>query len=175
MPFTNFQLPHFLQYILLFVFGIIAYEQKWLDMITPKMGRNWFIFVQLLIFIVFPVLFIFGGAPENGPEEFMGGLNWKCCSYAIWEQLVGIGIIVALFGIFKSRVNLQGLLAKKLSASAYGVYVFHAPLIVLISALFLDFNIPQIWKFIVLAPLALITCFAFGFLVKKTPLARDIF
>ena len=139
------------------------------------MGWNWFVFVQLLIFILFPTLFILGGAVENGSEEFVGGFNWKNLAYSIWEQLVGMGMIVALFGIFKSKINVQGSLSKKLSTSAYGVYVFHPPLIVLISALFLDFKIPQIWKFVLLAPIALIICFAFGYLVKKMPLGKDVF
>ena len=175
MPFTNFQFPHFLQYIFLFAFGIVAYQQKWLDNITEKMGRQWFLFVQLLIFIGFPALFIFGGAADNGTGEFMGGLNWKSFSYALWEQLVGIGMIIALFGLFRSRLNHQGTMAKKLSASAYGVYVFHPPLISVVSVLFLNLNLPQIWKFIVLAPVALAVCFAVAYINKKIPIAKTIF
>ena len=175
MPFTNFQFPHFLQYIFLFAFGTIAYKQKWLDHITPKMGRNWFIFVQLLIFVGFPIIFIAGGALEGDTEPFMGGLGWRNLAYAIWEQLVGIGMIVALFGIFKGWFNTQGAFAKKLSASAYGVYVFHPPLITLISILFLGFNVPQFWKFVLLAPLALLLCFGVGYLVKRLPGAREVF
>ncbi len=175
MPITGFQFPHFLQYIFLFGFGTVAYQQNWLEQITPKMGWNWFIFVQTLVFIGFPALFILGGALENGTDEFVGGLNWKSFSYALWEQLVGFGMIVALFGIFKSRVNTQGSRAKKLSASAYGVYVFHPPLIMLVSTVFLGFAIPQFWKFVVLAPIALIVCFAVGYMVKKMPLLKDVF
>lgn len=175
MPFTDFQLPFFLQYIFLFALGIIAYQQKWLDSITPRMGWRWFIFVQVLILIVFPVLFTLGGAAEAGVEPFMGGFNWKCFAYAIWEQLVGIGMIVALFGIFKSRFNKQGSVAKKLSTSAYAVYVFHTPILLLISAIFLDFSIPQILKFVVLAPIALLVCFAVGYLIKNLPLAKKVF
>ncbi|MBX2876506.1 MAG: acyltransferase family protein, partial [Saprospiraceae bacterium] len=175
MPFTNFQLPHFLQYIFLFAFGLVAYENQWLDTITPIMGWRWFVAVQLLILVGFPLIFVLGGAAELGPEAFMGGFGWRNLVYALWEQVVGIGMIVALLGIFKSRFNTQGILAKRLSASAYGVYVFHAPLIVLLSAIFLSFNIPQIWKFVVLSPVALLLCFGFAFLLKKLPMARKVF
>ena len=175
MPLTSFQLPHFLQYIILFALGAVAYEQKWLEHISVKMGWRWFAWVQSLVFVGFPVLFILGGAAENGHEEFMGGLGWRNFSYAIWEQLVGIGMIVALFGIFKSKLNAQGTVAKKLSASAYSVYVFHAPIIVWVSFVFLDFDIPQIWKFVVLAPVALLVCFACGYLIKNLPGFKNIF
>lgn len=175
MPFTSFQFPHFLQYILLFIAGIIAYENNWMDAINSKMGWNWFIFVQVMIFVSFPIVFIAGGAMEGNIEPFMGRGAWQSFAYAMWEQFVGIGLILALFGIFKSRLNRQNSLAKKLSASAYGVYVFHAPLLVLVSAVFLDFQIPQFFKFIVLAPVALILCFTVGYLVKKAPITRKIF
>ncbi len=175
MNFTAFQLPHFLQYISLFIFGIVAYKENWIFKISSKMGWAWFSFVQALILVVFPVIFIMGGMLEDGIELFMGGNHWQALAYALWEQLVGFGMVIALLGIFQSKVNQQGSLAKKLSSSAYSVFVFHTPLLVLISAIFLNFEIVQIWKFIVLAPVALIVCFAMGYLIKRLPGARKIF
>lgn len=175
MYFTNFQLPHFLQYIVLYGAGILAYQNNWLDSINLKMGWRWFIFVQVLIFIVFPLLFFLGGAADGKVGAFLGGMTWQNLAYAIWEQLIGFGMIVGLFGIFKGRWNFQNSFTKKLSASAYGVYVFHTPILVLISATFLDFQINQFLKFIILAPICLTLCFGFGFLLKKLPVIRNIF
>jgi vacuolar-type H+-ATPase subunit I/STV1 len=174
MPFTEFQFPHFVQYILLFGLGTIAHKMKWLDTIDQKIGKKWFIIVNMFIFLGFPILFILGGAHINGPDAFMGGFNWKCFSYAIWEQIVGLGMIVALFGIFKGTFNSQGSIAKKLSASAYAVYVFHTPIIVELAFVFLDFNIPQFWKFVVLSPIALVSCFLFAYISKQIPVVKDI-
>jgi peptidoglycan/LPS O-acetylase OafA/YrhL len=175
MPFMEFQLPHFLQYIFLFAFGIVAYQHNWLDEIKPGKGWRWFIFVQILIFVGFPIIFILGGAIENGVEPFMGGMNWKSFSYAIWEQLVGFSLIMALFGIFKFRFNNQGKAAKRLSAGAYAVYVLHTPILIAMSALALGLEIPQFWKFVVLAPVALLVCFSVANLVKRIPVIKDIF
>ena len=100
---------------------------------------------------------------------------WKNLAYSIWEQIVGFGMIVALFGIFKGRLNGQSPFAKKLSASAYAVYVFHTPVLIGISILFLGLNIPQPAKLLVLAPITLIACYLIGYIVKSTPIARDIF
>jgi peptidoglycan/LPS O-acetylase OafA/YrhL len=175
MPFTQFQLPHFLQYIFLFGFGIVAHRHQWLDAISSRHGWRWFLFVQVLIFAGFPILFVLGGAIENGVELFMGGLTWQSFAYAIWEQLVGFGLIMGLLGIFKSKFNTQGNLAKIASASAYAVYVFHTPILVIISVLALNLDIPQIWKFVVLAPVALLFTFIFGGLIKRIPLLKEFF
>ncbi|HKI87770.1 MAG TPA: acyltransferase family protein [Draconibacterium sp.] len=173
MPFTNFQFPFFVQYILLFIMGIIAYQNNWLESITFKMGKQWFIFAQIMILVILPLMLYFGGK-ENGIENFVGGITWQSFSWAIWEQLVGFTLIIGLFGLFNRYLNRQNKMAKQLSASAYGVFVFHAPIIVGISAFFVFWKIPQLLKFIVLAPVALLICFLVAFLFKKLPLVKKI-
>jgi len=169
MPFTSFQFPFFVQYIFLFLFGIIAYQNKWFDSITFKTGKQWFIAAQILIFIGFPMLTILGGVTETGTDNFMGGLKWQSLGYAVWEQITGISLIIGLIGLGKKYLNRQGTLVKLLSDSAYGVFVFHTPIIVGISVLFASWAIYPPLKFIVLAPVVLVTCFIFAGLLKKIP------
>ena len=172
--FTNFQFPFFLQYVFLFPLGIIAWQNNWMDAVNSKMGWRWFVFAQVLILVGFPILFILGGATEMGTGAFMGGLTWQCFAYAVWEQLLCFALIIGLLGIFKKRLNRQGEFARQLSGSAYGTYVFHTPILVAISALFLDFQIPQILKLIVLAPITLVACFGFAWLVKQMPGVKNV-
>lgn len=172
--FTNFQFPFFLQYVFLFPLGIIAYQNNWMDFINTKMGWRWFGFAQMLIFIGFPVLFILGGALDGGIEIFMSGFTWQSFSYATWEQLLGFSLIIGLFGIFKKQFNTQGNFTQKLSGSTYGVYVLHPPILVGVNALFLNWHIPQLLKFIVLSPIALITCFLITRLVSQIPGAKKV-
>ena len=40
IPYTNLQLPFFIQYIVLFVVGIIAYQNKWFEAIDFKTGKT---------------------------------------------------------------------------------------------------------------------------------------
>lgn len=172
-PITNFQPPFFLQYIVLFVLGIIAWQNNWLNAISPKMGRNWFVFAQVLILVVFPLLAYYGGL-EKGIDTFMGGLQWQSLAYAIWEQLLCVSMILGLLGLAKKRFNRQGKTAFKLSESAYGVFVIHAPVLVGISAIFLSWQ-PQQWqKFLALAPLALFTCFFLTWLLKQIPGVKKV-
>ena len=173
IPFTNFQLPFFIQYIFLFAIGIIAFQNNWLKSVSLKKGVRWFAFAQILILVVLPLVVYFGGK-ENGTEAFSGGFTWQSFSYAVWEQLTGFSLIIGLTGIFKKYFNGQGKIAKQLSESAYGVFVFHAPILVAISALFLDWQIPQILKFVSLSPIALLTCFGFARLAKKLPILNKI-
>ena len=175
MPITGWQFPFFVQYIFMLFFGVVAFENNWLESITFKMGKYWFLFAQVLVFIGFPVVFMFiGNAPEKGLDMFMGGLYWENLSYAIWEQLVGFSMIIGLFGLFKHYFNKQGKFAKALSGGAYSVYFFHPPIIVGLSAIFLSFQINQLAKFVILAPIALIACFGIALVFKKIPIIKKI-
>ena len=117
IPHTGLQLPFFIQYIVLFIVGIIAYQNKWLDSIDFRMGKRWFIFAQIMILIVLPTVLYFGGK-ENGMEPFVGGLTWQNFSWAIWEQITGFSLIIGLLGLGKKYINRQGKFAKALSDSA---------------------------------------------------------
>ena len=174
IPHTNLQLPFFIQYIVLFIVGIIAYQNNWLESIDFRMGKRWFIFAQIMILILLPITLYFGGK-ENGMEPFLGGMTWQSFVWAIWEQVTGFALIIGLLGLAKKYANRQGKLAKALSESAYGVFVFHAPIIVGISALLLGFSVPQLLKFVIVAPIALLFTFLFAWLIKQVPVLKKIF
>lgn len=173
MPYTTLQFPFFVQYIFMLVFGVIAYENNWFESITYKMGIRWFIFAQFLILIVLPAFLYFGGQ-NAGMEIFIGGGSWQSFSYAIWEQVTGFSIIIGLMGIAKKHFNAQGIFAKQLSDSAYGVYIIHAPIIVGIAAIFVGWDINQLLKFVLLAPVAIFICFMFAWLLKQIPGIKNV-
>jgi glucans biosynthesis protein C len=173
MPFTSFQLPFFVQYIFLFSLGIMAYRNNWLDAVTPEMGKRWFLAAQVLIFIGLPALFVLGGSVEKA-DTFGGGLHWQSLGLALWEQFTGFALIIGLTGIFKKHFNTQGKAARQLSDSAYGVFIFHAPVIVALSVALQNWSIFPPLKFIALAPFALIACFLLAWMVKHIPGVRRI-
>lgn len=174
MPFTNFQFPFFMQYIFLFALGVIAWQNNWLESISAEQGIRWFWFAQGLIFIGFPLLFIGGGFTAAGIGPFMGGFTWQSLGYAVWEQLLGFSLIIALLGLFKKHFNRQGKVARFLSRSAYGVFVTHSFILVGISTFFISWQAPSIIKLIVLAPVVLLIAFATAGALQKMPLLNKI-
>ncbi len=169
LPHTNLQFPFFMQYIFMLVFGVIAYHNNWLEAISFKSAKGWFIFSQLMILVVLPVMLYLGGK-ESGMEAFVGRGTWQSFSWAIWEQLVGFAMILGLLGLAKEYWNKQGYLARQLSSSAYGVYIIHPPVILGISAWFVGWQqINQLFKFMALTPLALLLCFLLAWLIKQIP------
>lgn len=174
MPVTEFQFPFFIQYIVLFILGLVGWQNNWLDSISLASAKRWFLFSQVLIFIVFPVMFYLGGAAAGGGDAFMGGFTGQSLAYALWEQVLGFSLIVALLGLFRYYFNSQGRLARVLSASAYAVFIFHTLVLVVLSAFFVSWQAPQIVKLISLAPLSLLCSFLLAGFLQKVPVLKKI-
>ena len=171
----GFQFPHFVQYICLFIVGLLAYRNNWLVQISFQRGIRWFIAAQGLIFIVFPALFYLGGLATGGSTDaFVGGFHWQSLSYSVWEQVTGVSLIMGLIAIFRKRWNLQGTTARRLSDSAYAAYLIHPPILVGIALVFREMHLYPIFKFVLLAPLTWILVFFMANLVRKLPGLRKV-
>ena len=165
----NFQFPHFVQYILLLIVGVMAYRNNWMAGISYRRGLKWFLAAQAMIFILFPSIFLLGGAAEGNVDAFMGGLTWQSLAYSLWEQVTGLSLIVGLAGLFMAKVNQQGHWAKSLSASAYTVYIIHPLVLVLVCMALSSWALYPLLKFIVLAPVVLIICFGLAEGIRRLP------
>ncbi len=170
----NIETGHYVQYIFLFILGIIAAKYKSDYFVSLLQAKKWMWFSLIMIFIGFPVLFFLGGAIE-GFRPYFGGLSWQSAAYSIWEQFTGISIMVALMGITKTKWNTQSKFTMNLANSAYAVYVLHPPVLVWISISFTNWETMHLIKFLVLAPLAIAGSFAVALVVKRVPILKKIF
>jgi len=170
----NFQFPFFPQYICMFIVGIIAYRRNWLVRIPDAMGKLWVCIALLLILILFPTLFVLGGALKGDVTSFTGGLHWQCFGYAVWEQFTGVAMIIALLFLFRKWFNRQGRVGKALSASAYTAYIIHAPVVVLVTLAMRNISLYPLLKFALAVLIAVPLCFALGNFIRQLPLARRI-
>jgi surface polysaccharide O-acyltransferase-like enzyme len=169
----NLQLPFFPQYVCLFVAGMIAYRYDWFRRIPITTGRLWLCIAIVFIFIIFPVLFVLGGATED-VSPYLGGLHWQCFGYAIWEQFVGFSMIIALLVLFRNRLNRQGKLAKIMSDSSYTTYIIHSLVVVFLTLAIRNVQMFPLLKFGLTVLIVVPLCFALGNLIRQLPLARRI-
>jgi hypothetical protein len=171
----NFQLPHFPQYISLFIVGIVASRRRWLSAISEDRarGRLWGRIVIFLL-VLAPTLFVLGGALEGNTAPFRGGTTWQALIYALWEQYFCVGMVISLLVLFRRRYNHQGRLAKALSGSAYAVYLLHAPILVLVCISLRSVALHALLKLVLAALISLPICFAAGGLVRRLPIADQI-
>lgn len=169
----GFQLAHFVQYIAMFIVGIVAYRRSWFSALTVAQAKVW-LRVVLLLLVLFPVLFVAAGALEGDIDKAFGGVHWQSLAYSVWEQFMCLAMVVTLLVWFRTRFNQQGSLAQKMSAAAYATYIFHRPTIILLAIALSSIRLDLAIKFVLVAPLAVALSFLVGYAVKRLPFARNI-
>jgi hypothetical protein len=164
----NFQLPFFTQYIALFIVGIMAADNRWLDAIPDRVGKACTLAALALIaiqpFFVHAAL----GSPA-GISLITGGLQWQSMLYAFWEQMACVMIITALLWIFSRYLNSQGPVTGAMAADSYTVYVFHPVILISLSLAFVNVDLPQLAKFAIVLPLAIAFSFLLAHLIRAVP------
>jgi glucan biosynthesis protein C len=171
--FLNFQFGFFPQYIALFIVGIMAYRNNWLDQITKKMGRTCTAIAFGLILLL-PVILITGIPANYDLLVFFGGLGWQAVAYAFWEQATGIAIIIALIVLFREKWNKPGKATRVLSANAYGAYFLFAPVIVFLALALRGISMDPMLKFVLISPPSVAICFGLSYVVRKIPCADRV-
>lgn len=169
----HFQLAQYAQYPTYFVIGILAYRGGWLAGLKRAQGRLW-MWVAIVLAPVFVAIGVLGGALEGNLDAMLGGPTWQSLAYCVWEQLMGAAMTVTLLVCFRDRLNHQGRLAAAMSASAYGVFVVHMPVIVLLALALSGIRFDMGLKFLVVAPIAVALCFLVATGLRKLPGARAI-
>jgi glucan biosynthesis protein C len=169
----NLQFPYFPQYIALFVVGITAYRQNWFLGIPTATGKVW-LGIAIICILLLPVVFVLGGVLEGNTGPFLGGVHWQSFALSLWEQFLCMGMVVGLLVLFRERLNHQGRLAKDMAASAYTVFLIHAPVIVFLALALRGVILHPLLKFLLVAPVAIAICFILASFIRKLPLLRDI-
>ncbi|WP_158602370.1 acyltransferase family protein [Cohnella endophytica] len=166
------QLGYFPSYILLFIAGIIAQKQRWLEQIPEKLQRIWK-WVAIGMIPVLPLGLILTGGLE-GDVHFEGGFNIQALFYAMWEPFICLGIIISMLSFFIRRFNKTNVLSKWLSENAYTVYLIHPPIIVGWTLAFHGIDLPAIIKWIIVSALSIAVCFIGASVIRMLPYARRV-
>ncbi len=165
----NFQLPFFPQYIVMFILGVQAYRRQWLTRLSTSLGRNSLILAAILVFVLFPVLTVLGGATDGDISEFLGGLYWQALAMALWEQSLGVLLTVGLLVLFRERLNRHNALSQAASANSYATYVLHTPVLIVLTLMVRNVHLYPLLKFVLVAAFVVPACFLIAGLVRRIP------
>jgi surface polysaccharide O-acyltransferase-like enzyme len=173
LKYTGFQLGYFPQYIFLFILGLVASKNKWLDTMTFQTGKRSRKFALLLL-LLFPIFFIIEKTIRMSQDWFTSGFHWQQLLYAVWEQLMGFSLIKALLCYGKKLWNKSAGLLTKLSRCAFAVYIFHPLVIISLSLALRNWAVEPAVKFLLVAPLAVTGSFLLASVIVLIPGVKKI-
>ena len=169
----NLQLGYFPLYICMYIFGVWAYRYSWFDSLRRTQVNQWF-GASIGVIALIPVIMAMGGAFESGTEVFEGGLTWQAYVYATLEPVLCVGISMKLLLMFKERGDAENRLTRRMARSAYTAYIIHPFFVVSATFLLAGVSLDPLVKFLILSPLAVISCFLVSDAVRRAPLLRRI-
>ena len=159
-PFGIIPLPmepaHYLQYVIMFVLGILAYRFQWLEKMSNSVG-----FTALLIGIG---LAIGNYLRDDGAWN---AFVWQW--FGIYESLMCVFISFGLMWLFREFICATSRLWQWSAAQSYGAYVFH-----LILMIILQNAVDGIWmgafgKFLFIGIVTTILSFLLTWVVRMIP------
>lgn len=170
----NFQFCYFASYIALFSMGIVSYRNDLFARISYRTGKRWLISGIVLGFVAWLALIV--AITESGnTTALLGGLTWQSAGYSVWESFVAVAMSIGLITVFRERLNRQSRLIKVLSENAFAVYMFHPPIIVAVTLLFIPVVLYPVVKWLLLCVVCVPICFAATYFVfRKIPVLRDV-
>jgi surface polysaccharide O-acyltransferase-like enzyme len=166
------QLGFFPLYVPMFVFGVFAHGNGWLQDLGRAQADLWFR-TALVAIVAMPAILLLGGGLSASADVFSGGLTWQAFLYAVWEPVLCVGISMKLIVSFRERMATQGPLARRMARSAYAAYIVHPVFVVCGTALLATLGPRPLLQFIALCLLAVPTSFAVADALRRAPgLAR---
>jgi peptidoglycan/LPS O-acetylase OafA/YrhL len=132
----NMQLCFFPQYIAFFAMGVLAGRRRWLLALAASNHARRAGWLALAVGPVALVALGLLGRRPGQPEIFSGGWHWQALSFAVWEQLTGLGLALGLLALFSRKLNRETTALRWLSDRAFGVYVLHTPVLVALAMVY---------------------------------------
>jgi peptidoglycan/LPS O-acetylase OafA/YrhL len=175
ISFYNMQFCYFSQYIAFFIAGTLAYRHHWLAVLPTAMGKRWGrlgLFGGLALWFS---LILLGGALKGHTVPYDGGWHWQSLGMSTLESLAGVGISLGCLTLFRERFTGQGPRAAFFSANAFAVYVFHPPILILITRGLGAWQGEALLKFLVATLLSIAVTYALcAWVFRRIPLLQNI-
>ena len=171
----NMQLCFFPEYVVLFVVGLWAGRRGFLRSLPRQAGMAW---LKLAFIIGVPSWFLLlglGGALSGREQAFLGGLHWQAAGYAAWEAFFAVSVSIGLLTLYREKANVRNRGTGLLADTCFGIYVFHAPILVAVSMLLRAFTVYPLVKAVLAAALAFAVSLGFAWVVRKVPGLRKVF
>jgi glucans biosynthesis protein C len=171
----NVDLHDLPQYPLMFLAGLQAHRQDWPRHFPMGVGRVWGVLGLLLASLAWVALIGLGGALHGNLAAYGGGWHWQFAAMAMWRAFACVAFSLGLTTLFRSKLSHQGRITRFLSRNAFGVYVFHPPILVMITLVLHTWPWAAAAKFFIAAACAIAATFLFvGLIARRTPGLRAI-
>lgn len=152
------EVAHLPQYLSLFLLGVVANKNNWLEQITVRLGLTYF-FIGVAMFSFRNLISNYLSNPIAEP---------------LIETVLCVGIMMGSIVVFRKLVNFTNPTLNFFSSCSFGIYLFHLLLVIAFQILLKDINIPTLVKFFIVSILGILTSAGLTFVLRKNKILTSI-
>lgn len=161
LGFIHIEPAHYLQYVIMFVLGVLAYRGQWLTEIKNRTGA-----ISLLIGSALAI----GDYVRNDGEWNNFVYQW----FGIYESLLCVFFSVGLLWLFREFVNGTNAFQNWCSQQAYGAYIVHLFGLLAVQNATDGIMLLGIVKFFIIGSVASVISFIVTYLLRLIPGVKKI-
>ena len=163
------------QYPFMFVAGVLAHRNDWLSRFPARYGPVGTLGGLVVALTAWFAMLELGGAFHGQLAAFGGGPHWQAAAMDVWRSFTCLSLGIGLVTLYRDHLDRQGRIARYLTANAFGVYVFHPPILIAITRALHQVPADNLLKFACASLLAVVATFLFvGFVARRTPILRAV-
>ena len=160
------------QYLSFFVIGTVASRRDWFRTLPSSTGIVGFVTAVVAAVFLYPLAFsgrLFSLELTPALGNAWGNGQWQSAVYALWDSIFAVGMCLGAITLFRRFFNGQGRFGSFLSQHSYAVYVIHIPILVVVAYVLSGIQLAPLLKFGLASLIAVPTCFAVAYIVRKMP------
>lgn len=120
-------------------------------------------------------LLVAGGVLNGeGLGNFTGGWHLEALGLAAWEQLTGVALGLGALAFCSGKLDVATRLSRWLSERSFGVYLFHPPVLVLLTLALRPLDIDIFFKVSILTAAGLVGSLLVADAARRVPGLRAI-
>lgn len=170
----HLRLGNYADYVAFFAAGIVGYRNKWLDKFTDRTGLQWTVITAAAI-AAYAAFVISSWTSHESLSYLRGGMSVKTFVTTWIGTHIAVGISISSIYLFRKFLNVQPSIIKVMTADAYAVFIFHAPVLVALSYAIHGLTLPPFLKFAGAFILSTLLCFLIcRYVVRRIPYSDRI-
>ena len=154
--FVHVEPAHILQYVMMFVLGIVAFRLKWLEKMKDSTG---------LASLIIGVALVIGNYLRNGGAWNAFVEQW----YGFYESFLCVFVSVGLLWIFRAFCNWDNRFWHWCAEQSYGVYILHLFILLGIQYATDCIQMPVVVKFLSIGILTSILSYLITWAIRRIP------
>ena len=149
----------------MFLVGILAYRNGWLDKVQVSTAKTWGLIAIATVLTAPLVMFGIG----NGHDLWAAGFTPASLAISAWDAFLCVSLCVSLPVLFREKFDFRGKILKASADDAFAVYLIHPFVLVPLQGILLGADIPALVKFVLVSAAGIILSFGIAHMIRKIP------